>query len=552
MAKFTVPEGWEVVAYRFEVDRPGRHPEIASHQGARRFAWNWARDLVEEQLRVREAFRVLALRQGARAEEAEGFAEEAAALSYLVELEESRRKVHEARAGKKAPYQPVSVAVPWSAPAMRYVWNRVKDEVAPWWGENSKECYSSAFEALSRAFGDHFSSRDGGRKGPRVGWPRPKGRRGQQSTSFTTGAVKVLDRHHVQLPVVGVLRTKEQTDKLRLRLEAGTARALRATLVTKGSRTWVSFGVAREKPAKVTTLSGVAGHDVGVHALLVSSDGTVTGNPKAFEGVEKKVSRYQRHMDRQHRAGSPRCFNSDGTHVQGACYWRDRSRRAREAQHRLSRAHQEAADVRADAVHKASHQAAGTYAVNVVEDLGVSQLGRKGNGKRGFNRAWADASPAEHRRQLSYKCPRYGSALWLAARWYPSSKLCSGCRAKKPHLSRNARVFHCDSCGLAIDRDLNAARNLAALAELAVLCRLAQLVTGVPVDWSHLPVRPDGWEVASTRSSRGCARAGGQGNLADGGEVRRRSRKTSVTAETRSFDREAAEPPTGALVPEVA
>ncbi len=37
-------------------------------------------------------------------------------------------------------------------------------------------------------------------------------------------------------------------------------------------------------------------------------------------------------------------------------------------------------------------------------------------------------------------------------------------RVKKVHLSRSARVFHCDSCGLVIDRDLNAAKNLAALA----------------------------------------------------------------------------------------
>jgi hypothetical protein len=38
--------------------------------------------------------------------------------------------------------------------------------------------------------------------------------------------------------------------------------------------------------------------------------------------------------------------------------------------------------------------------------------------------------------------------------------------------------------------DLNAARNLAALAELASLCLLAQILTGQPVDWPKLPVRP--------------------------------------------------------------
>jgi putative transposase len=51
-------------------------------------------------------------------------------------------------------------------------------------------------------------------------------------------------------------------------------------------------------------------------------------------------------------------------------------------------------------------------------------------------------------------------------RWYPSSKTCCGCQAVKAKLSLATRVFHCAMCGLVIDRDLNAARNLARLATL--------------------------------------------------------------------------------------
>ena len=251
-------------------------------------------------------------------------------------------------------------------------------------------------------------------------------------------------------------------------------------------------------------------------------------------------------MDRQHRSGSPGCFRTDGTHVAGACYWHNkaRSKRARDNERKLQRAHQRAADIRTDAIHKKSHHDAATYALNVVEDLKVKGMGRRGWGKQGFNRAWADAACAEHRRQMSYKCPWYGSSLWVAAWWYPSSKLCSACRAKKAKLSRSARVFHCGSCGLEIDRDLNAAKDLAALAELAYVCLLAQLMTGEPVDWSQLPVRPDGWELASTRSSRGCARAGARSGPGDGGEGKTtRARKDGDA----SFDREATEPPPSSL-----
>ena len=505
MGKLEVPPGWACQAYRFEVDRPSRHQSISSHEGARRFAWNWGLGLVEDRLDARSAYRVLALRQGATADEATAWAKE-------------------------------MVPVPWSLPALRRIWNQEKDDVAPWWAENSKECYSSAFEALSVAFKNYFDSRSGARRGSRVGWPQTKRRGGRQSVAFTTGAIAVLDRHHVRLPVNGKLRVKEPTDKLRVRLAAGAARILRATLTTEGSRTYASFAVIAKRSAPARTPQGVCGHDVGISALVTSSDSHVVENPRAKEQVGKKVSRYQRRMDRQHRTGSPTCFAPDGTHVQGTCHWKERSKRSVKNQARLRRAHAKAANVRRDTICKASHRAAATYAVNVVEDLNASGMGARGRGRSGFNAALRDAALAELRRQLSYKSSWYGSSLWLAQRWYPSSKLCSTCRTPNAGLSRSARVFHCGSCGLVIDRDLNAAKNLAALAELACACLMAQLMTGEPVDWSKLPVRPLGWEPDhSTRSSRGCARAGGP--RTEGGE-----RKTARcnSAGDRSFDREAA------------
>ncbi|MHB8288178.1 MAG: hypothetical protein ACYDEY_02880, partial [Acidimicrobiales bacterium] len=92
---------------------------------------------------------------------------------------------------------------------------------------------------------------------------------------------------------------------------------------------------------------------------------------------------------------------------------------------------------------------------------------------------------------------------------------------------------------LVIDRDLNAAYNLQSLAELACVAMLCALSTGEPVEGSKLPVRPYGWgkedgKNQGTRSSRGCARAGGP--RADGGG-RKTARRSSVG--DRSFDREA-------------
>ena len=174
----------------------------------------------------------------------------------------------------------------------------------------------------------------------------------------------------------------------------------------------------------------------------------------------------------------------------------------------------------------------------------MAGMGRRGLAEKGFNGAVQDAALAELRRQLAYKCSWYGSTLWVASRWYPSSKLCSRCRTKNADLPRSARVFHCGVLGLVIDRDLNAAKNLAALGEFGCVCLMAQLVTGQPVDWSSLPIRPADWELDhNTRSSRGCARA--KGREADGGE--RRTAQCSTAGDC-SFDREAALA-TGSVVP---
>jgi transposase len=67
--------------------------------------------------------------------------------------------------------------VAWTLPALRRWWNASKDEIAPWWRENSKEAYNSGLDALARGLAGWSSSRAGKRRGPRVGFPRFKSRR---------------------------------------------------------------------------------------------------------------------------------------------------------------------------------------------------------------------------------------------------------------------------------------------------------------------------------------------------------------------------------------
>ncbi len=336
------------------------------------------------------------------------------------------------------------VDVPYTLPALRRRWNRAKAAVAPWWQENSKEAYSAGLDGLARALKTYFESRAGKRAGPRVGFPRfRKKTRGRQSVRFNTGAIRIHDRTHIVLPRLGRLRTHEPTTMLAERIQAGTARILSATLSLDGDRWYASFTCEIDRGERQPRLPmSIVGVDAGIRHLAILSTGETVANPRPLRKAHRQIARLNRALARRQR---------------GSRHWNDAARR-------LGRAHARVRHIRADAMHKLTSRLARTYGSIVVEQLNVSGMLQN----RRLARALADAGLGELRRQLGYKCPWYGSRLILAPMFFPSSKTCSRCRAAKATLPLSAQVFRCDHCDAALDRDLNAAANLAALAAVSV------------------------------------------------------------------------------------
>ena len=132
------------------------------------------------------------------------------------------------------------------------------------------------------------------------------------------------------------------------------------------------------------------------------------------------------------------------------------SARREKAKVRVAKLHARVADVRADAIHKATAMIAQTYSVVCIEDLNVAGMVKN----RCLARSVSDASLGEFRRQLEYKTARTGAVLRVVDRWYPSSKTCSNCGVVKAKLSLSERTFNCDACGTSMDRDLNASINI--------------------------------------------------------------------------------------------
>ena len=129
MARFAIPEGWSVQAYRFALDpNAAQEQALRSHAGARHFAYNAMLAAVKANLNQRAAEKTYGL--------------------------------HE---------DELTPCLGWSMHSLRNEWNRIKHAVAvrddgtPWWGENSKEAYASGLANLANALGNWTASRDGAR-----------------------------------------------------------------------------------------------------------------------------------------------------------------------------------------------------------------------------------------------------------------------------------------------------------------------------------------------------------------------------------------------------
>jgi putative transposase len=407
-------------AYRFALDpNNAQTADLGRHAGARRFAFNWGLAFVKAALAQREA-------------------EESYGLS-----------------GDDL------TPVPWTLPALRLRWNQVKGEIAPWWGECSKEAFSAGLADLANALKNFTDSRTGKRKGRKVAFPRFKKRgKARDSFRYTTGSYGPDGDRHVKLPRIGRVKVHEPMGALTSRLAAGRARLLGATVSRTAGRWYVSFTVEVERdiPAESTARQvggGVIGVDLGVKHLAVLSTGEKIPNPKHLAKAEKKLRRTSRAYARSQPG----------------------SRGRAELAATLAKQHAHTANQRRDGLHKLTTELARTHHTVVIEDLHVAGMVKN----HALAKAVSDVGMGELRRQLEYKCGRWvrdpktkadvyvpgwhGADLHVADRWYPSSRTCSGCGWRNPSLTLSDRTFACKKCGLLIDRDENAAVNLARLVD---------------------------------------------------------------------------------------
>jgi putative transposase len=267
---------------------------------------------------------------------------------------------------------------------------------------------------------------------------------------------------------------------------APRAKVLSATVSRHGARWYVSLNLQapdfhakrRHQLRRGGSPPGFVGVDRGLAAFAVAatSDGTEVGRWQAPKPLDRRLGRLRRRSRALSRT-KPGSRN-----------------RAKAARH-LSREHARIANLRRSFLHEISVHLAKTHGRLVVEDLAVANLVRN----KHLARAIGDAAWAEFGRQLRYKSTWLGAELVTCDRWFASTKTCSRCGIVKHRMGLAERTFHCGHCDLVMDRDRNAAANLAAWAEAATMAA------------AQAPDRQAGGQTTNAHGAEGAGRHLGDG-----------------------------------------
>jgi putative transposase len=354
------------------------------------------------------------------------------------------------------------VRVPWSYKQLcsEFKGDAMKDALAPWRSEVVIGSYQAGLEALGSAL-QNFS--DGRKHGRQVGFPRFR-QKGRCRESVIFQRPRIRSARQVEFHRrLGPIRTKERMSKLLRLLERDErARVMRATISRSGDGWYVSFTVERSpKRRRARRPNAAVGVDVGLARLATLSTGDVFANSRPLQDALRKLRRSQRQLDRQRRANNPGNYLSDGRVKPGASSW-IKSQRMLRNEARMRRLHQRVANLRREQAHQLT-----TFLTREFGVIGVETLNMRGmQANRRLARHIGDAGWGIALSQLTYKTSWSDRCLLVAAdRFYPSSKTCSGCGTVRAKLSLSERVFACVACGLSLDRDLNAALNLARMAQ---------------------------------------------------------------------------------------
>ena len=329
----------------------------------------------------------------------------------------------------------------------RFVYNQLLDDRIKVWKETKqfsnktysilKEDFGFLKEADSRALKHAQANLDEAydkfKKEPNIGYPKFKSKhkcRWSYITDNNSDSVR-FDGNRLKLPKVGFVKVVEHRHH--------EGRIITATISKERSGEYYASVLCEiESPKPLPVTDKAVGIDLGLHDLIVCSDGTRVETPKYFRKSEQKLAKRQRVFSRTQKG----------------------SKGHEKARLKVAQCHQKIKNQRNDFLQKLSTKLIRENQVICLEDLSVKGMER--NHK--LAKSVTDASFSKFVSMLEYKAEWYGRKVVKIDRFYPSTQLCSGCGYKNESIKGlqglKVREWICPQCGEVHDRDLNAARNI--------------------------------------------------------------------------------------------
>ncbi|WP_405639085.1 RNA-guided endonuclease InsQ/TnpB family protein [Streptomyces sp. NBC_00019] len=314
--------------------------------------------------------------------------------------------------------------------AMLTAWK--KTEELAFLNEVSSVPLQQTLRHLQNAFTHFFAKR--------AKYPRFKSRkRSRKSAEYTTSGFRIRN---------GRLTLAKMTDPLDIvwsrPLPAGAKPSTVTVSQDAAGRWFVSILCEDPGIEPLPATDAAVGIDVGLNHLLTLSTGEKIANPRHERRDRARLAKAQRELSRKAKGSANR----------------DKARR------RVARIHARIADRRRDLLHQLTTRLVRENQTLVIEDLTVTNMVKN----RPLARAIADAGWREFRSMLEYKAAWYAREVITVDRFFPSTRLCSGCGSVRERMPLSVRIWTCGNCGMAHDRDVNAANNLLAAGLAVSVC----------------------------------------------------------------------------------
>jgi len=302
--------------------------------------------------------------------------------------------------------------------SIKKLFNSIKKSQFPWAYEVSKCCSESSFSNLDAAFKNFFAKR--------AQFPRYKKKGIHDSFYLSNDQVRVCN-NLLKIPKLSYIKMTEQ-----LRFK-GTIQS--AVILRIADKWFVSISIEMsESPYTACENQEAVGVDLGIKSLATLSTGVKFEPLRALYKNEKSLKRLQRQLSRKQKSSKNRL----------------------KARMKVAKKYYRVRCLRTDYLHKLTTFLTENYRYISIENLNVAGMVQN----RHLSKSISDCAFGEFKRQLEYKSKLRDNTIFIADRFFPSSKKCSCCGNIKQELSLSERVYKCEICGAAVDRDVNAALNL--------------------------------------------------------------------------------------------